>query len=259
MSNNNKEFYDLLNSITNTETFNLTLTDNKEYTFKQLSTSQLRDLIKTVVDSPLTQAVFNSTVSNIMKDSLVTEGIDSSSFTVVDRLLFILETRIQSISPFVTVSKNGTTAKVDLNQVKKNLTELIVSETTTFSTQTIKGNSIEISYGVPTISTELQLNEEYYKNYNLDIENQEELRKILGDTFINEITKTIQTVNVQDKLLVLSTVSFEDRRKTVESLPASLINSVIEYIEKYRKILDQTLVTESGINVPIDGTLFSLR
>jgi len=93
----------------------------------------------------------------------------------------------------------------------------------------------------------------------LNVESQNDFRKILGETFINEIAKTIRTITIQDKVLDLSTVTFKSRLKTIESLPASLINNVIEYIEKYRKTLDESLVVEENISVPIDGTLFSLR
>ena len=255
----NSEFYDLLNSVTSAETFSLTLTDAKEYTFKQLSTSQLKDLIKTVVDSPLTQAVYNNAVSKIMKDSLVTEGVDASLFNVVDRLLFTLETRIQSISPTITVTNEDKSVEVNLASVKQKLVDSIAADSSKFTNQTFKGSSIEVSYGLPLLKTESQLNDELYKDVTLNIENQEELRKILGETFVNEIAKTVQTITVADKVLDLSSVNFKSRLKTIESLPASLVNSVIEYIEKYKKIVEESLLTDAGISIPIDGSLFSLR
>jgi hypothetical protein len=258
-TSSNKEFYDLLNSVTTTESFSLTLTDGKEYTFKQLSTSQLKDLIKTVVDSPLTQAVFNNTISRIMRESLVTEGIDASLFNVVDRLLFTLETRIQSISPRITLSKEDLIEEVDLQKVKQKLTENIKNNSTLFADDSNISNQVELTFGVPLIKTETQLNDELYKDINLNIENQEELRKILGETFINELAKSIKVVKVQDKELDLSTVTFKSRLKTVESLPASLISNVISYIEKYRKVLDDSLLVKEDLSVPIDGSLFSLR
>jgi hypothetical protein len=255
----NKEFYDLLNSATKTESFSLTLTDGKEYTFKQLSTSQLKDLIKTVVDSPLTQAVFNNTISRIMRESLVTEGIDASLFNVVDRLLFTLETRIQSISPKITLSKENLTEEIDLQKVKQKLTENLKSNSVLFVDDSNISNQVELTFGVPLIKTETQLNDELYKDVDLNVENQEELRKILGETFINELAKSIKVVKVQDKELDLSTVTFKSRLKTVESLPASLISNVISYIENYIKILDDSLLVKEDLSVPIDGSLFSLR
>jgi len=255
----NKEFYDLLNSVTSTETFSLTLTDSKEYTFKQLTTSHLKDLIKTVVDSPLTQVVFNNTISRIMKESLVSEGVDASSFNVIDRLLFTLETRIKSISSSITLTNESATEVVDLQSVKQKLVDSLQSNSTLFADSSTSNEQVQVTFGVPIIRIETQLNDELYKNASLEVQNQEELRKILGETFINEIAKSIKTIKVQDKELDLSSVTFKSRLKTVESLPASLINAVISYIEQYRKVVDDSLLVKAEVSVPIDGSLFSLR
>jgi len=259
MSEQNKEFYDLLNELVSKETFNLTLTDGKEYTFKQLSAAQLKELIKTVVDSPITQATFSTVITKILKESLVTEGVDVTLFNVVDRLLFTLETRIQSISPTITITNEDKSVEVNLTSVKQKLINALTADPTKFANQTFEGGDVKVSYGLPLLQTESQLNDELYKDAALNIENQEELRKLLGETFINEIAKTVQTISVQDKVLDLSSVTFKSRLKTIESLPASLVNSVIEYIEKYKKVVEDSLLTDVGITVSVDGSLFSLR
>lgn len=259
MSESNKEFYELLKSVTNTETFSVILTDKKDYTFKQLSTAQLKELIKTVVDSPLTQAMFSVTASKVMRDSLTTEGVDTSLFNVVDRILFILETRIKSISPSITLTNEGATEQVDIQLVKEKLVSSLQSNSGLFEDISSSNGQIEVTFGVPLIKTEIQLNDELYKDTNVSVENQEELRKILGETFINEIAKSIKTIKVQDKELDLSTVTFKSRLKTIETLPASLINDVIFYIERYRKVVEESLTIKENLTLPVDGSLFSLR
>jgi hypothetical protein len=259
MSEPNKDFFDLLNSVSNTETFNLALTDNKEYVFKQISTSHLKELIKTVVDSPLTQVIFNNTVSKIMKDTLVTKGVDLSQFNVIDRLLFVLQTRIQSISSTITLLNEENVARIDLNKYKNTLAESFLNDPKLVELQRVEASGIEITYGLPLVNTELQLNEELYKDAIISVDSQEELRKLLGETFINEIAKTIRTISIQDKILELSTIPFKSRVEAVGKLPASLINSVIEYIETYKKVVESCLQIELGTSIPIDGTLFSMR
>ena len=80
---NNKEFYQLLNEIVELQTFDLSLSDGSSVKCKQLTTSQLKDLIKSIVDSPLTQAEFNTTASKIFKNSqkayVVTEGVGTKA------------------------------------------------------------------------------------------------------------------------------------------------------------------------------------
>jgi len=114
-----KEFSDLLASIIEEQTFSTVLTNEKECTFKQLNTSQLKDLVKTVVDSPLTQAVFNTAISKIMKDSLQTEGVNILNLNIFDRLIFILETRINSLSDTITITNENVSYTVDLKEILK--------------------------------------------------------------------------------------------------------------------------------------------
>jgi len=251
-----KNFNELLAALADTETFDITLTDGKAYKFRQLTTNQLKELVKTVVDSPLTQSVFNTALSKIMKDSLVGEG----SFNVIDRLLFAIETRIQSLSPSVTVTtQEDKSVTIDLVEVKNKLNKAIVTNAALLQDKTIETPQLKLTVGVPTVKTETQLNEELYKNIDINVQTPEELRKILGDAFINEIAKAIKTIEISEKTMDLSSVNFKSRLKTVESLPASSIQKVIEYIEQHKKAIEDCLVVSEGVSVPIDGSLFSLR
>jgi hypothetical protein len=255
----NKEFYDLLNTVSVTETSDITLSDGKNYKFRQLTTNNLKDLIKSVVDSPLTQSVFNSTVARIMKESYAGEAL-GYEFNIIDRLLFVLGTRIASISPTIVLTKEDkTTVTVDIQGVITKLINTIAANTEAFANGSLTYNTIVVTYGVPSITVESQLNDEIYKNVELDVQTPEQLRKLLGETFINEIAKSINGVVIGDKSLDLSTVVFRSRLKTVESLPAYLVSGVIQYIEKYKKLIEDDLVIEEGLSLPIDGSLFSLR
>jgi uncharacterized UPF0160 family protein len=67
------------------------------------------------------------------------------------------------------------------------------------------------------------------------------LRNIIGETFINEVTKFISSVKVNDQSIELSNIDFKNRIKIVEQLPTNLINKVIKYIESYRNITKNIL------------------
>ena len=257
----NKEFNELLSSLATSETFTIELTDGVNYTFRQLTTNQLKELIKTIVDSPLTQSAFNSTISKVMKDSIVNEGINVSSFNVVDRLLFCLSTRIESLSPSLTLTQDNETLQVNLIEVLNNILESIKENKDLFVPQTTESlnKTVQLVYGIPTIGVENQLNDELYKNLDISVDTSSELRKVLGEAFINEIAKTIQTVTANSQTLDLSAGSFKARLKTVETLPALLIKKVIDFAEQYKKVTDELLVTKEKYTVPIDGSLFSLR
>ena len=124
--------------------------------------------------------------------------------------------------------------------------------------KTITEADIEITYGVPTLESETKLVDEIYSKLKLNVDDVEELRKILGEAFINEIAKTVKKIKIQDKTLEFSDISFRSRIKTIESLPANLINNIIQYVEKYKGLLDGCLTVENTV-LPIDGSLFSFR
>ena len=257
MSNENKEFYDLLNSLIHERTFTLPLASSTtNATCKVLTTAQLKELVETVVDSPLTQAFFNSTATRIFEQSLVNSS--ELKLNIVDRLLFLLETRINSLSPTTTIKEKGETHEVDFSLIKANLQQKIQENSTLFQASSAAEGKIAVEFGPALLRAETQLNEEIYKNSTPNVEDFESLRKVLGDAFINEIAKTLRSVTIEDKTLDLSTVTFKSRLKTVESLPASLIQKVIEYIENYKKIIDECLTLNEQV-ITIDGSLFSLR
>ena len=213
-------------------------------------------MIETIVDSPFTQASFNSTVTRIFKQSLLTST--DVSLNAIDRLLFIIETRIQSLSPTTIITEEEDQILIDFQEIKAKLDQEFKNQSTLFVSSSATDGKISITFGPALLDAEAQLNEEIYKNANPNVEDPEDLRKILGDAFINEIAKAVRTVTIAEKTLDLSTVTFKSRLKTIESLPASLIQKVIEYIEGYKKIIDECL-TIKGHTVSIDGSLFSLR
>lgn len=256
MSQENKEFYDLLNELVNEQTFDLELTNGSFVKCKSLSTAQLKELVKAVVDSPITQSQFNSTATKIFKQSVQ----DSTEYVpnVVDRLLFLIETRIRSLSSTSTVTFNDKDIIINFEEVKKKLLDSIKTNKSLFESKVVILDKLGVSFSIPSIAVEAQLNEELHKDVNINVDDIDQLRRVLGEAFINEIAKTVNSVSIEDKTLDFSGVTFKSRLKTIESLPASLIQSVIEYIEKYKKVVDEALTVE-GYTIPIDGSLFTVR
>lgn len=256
MNQENKEFYDLLNELIKEQTFDLELVNGNVVKCKQLTTAQLKEFIKSVVDSPLTQTNFNSAATTIFNESV--SLLSGYVPTTVDRLLFLIETRIKSICPTMTVNFEGKEKTIDFVKVKQTLSAAIKENKDLFQEQEVAEEGITLKFGVPTLTTESQLNEEIYKDLEVDVNNPDEVRKMLGEAFVNEIAKTFKEIKIQEKTLVLSTVSFKTRLQTIESLPAALIQKVVNYIEKYKQIVDNSLIFEEYV-IPIDGSLFSIR
>ena len=89
----------------------------------------------------------------------------------------------------------------------------------------------------------------------------EELRNTIGETFINELTKYIMSIKVNESTIDLNQHNFKTRIKLVEQLPTTCINGVLKYIEKYKDVLEP-LITHSNTGVekdlPQDATFFNM-
>jgi hypothetical protein len=256
--NTEKDFLSLLSTLAQEQQFTSTFprqTTDVHVTFRSLTTAQLKDLVRTAVDSPLTQSVFNSTASRIFKESVLSASADIQLNTL-DRLMFLLETRIQTISSTKKIKTNENEVEIDYINILKSLTEKVKSNGELFAPMSFNANNITVICGVPLIDTEIQLEDEVYKNVEIKIDNPEELRKFVGEAFINEIAKSIDTVSIETKTIETAKIPFKDRLKIIEMLPASLIQKVIDYIEAYKAVINKCL-TIGEYTVPIDSTLFS--
>ena len=258
--NTEKDFLDLLNSLSQEQQYEMSMPRPEgtlSVKFKSLTTIQLKELVKTAVDSPLTQSVFNSTATKIFKQSLALVPTDAQ-FNVIDRLLFLIETRIQTVSSTKKIKlENNKEVNVDYTIVLKRLLESIKENIKLFTPVTTTFNNLTVTYGVSLIDTEVQLEEEIYKNAEIKIDSAEELRKVVGEAFINELAKAVREVSVGEKNINLSQISFKSRLKLIESLPASVIQRVVEYIESYKNTINAALTVEEYA-IPIDSTLFSV-
>lgn len=254
----NKEFLSLLESLSLKQTFQLKLTDDKNHTFCQLTTLQLKELIKTIVDSPITQVAFNNTCTNVMEQCLVS-GMDPN-INIVDRLLFLIATRIQSLGEETYKAVNQETGEeitVSLADVLKKLQTNIEKSKQLFEPQLVTLNDVTLVYGIPTLLNEKRLNQEVYDNLTIDSDNMDEVRDFLGKTFMHEITKCIKSISTNDTTMEFELYTFDQRSEFIEKLPVGLIKSVITFIEKYKSLIKESL-TVNDSQLSVDSSFFAL-
>lgn len=255
-----EQFLKLVGDVTSTETFDVTFTDGAVYKFKQLTSNQLKSLVKAIVDSPLTQTEFNTAIFEIMQQSSFDANQKFLNHNTVDRLLFCIATRAFSLSPVTVVTaENGTQATADLLAILQKLNAVVTENKDLFTDKTSTKNAISLTYGLPSLKVENQVNKEVYKNKNFNIEDSEELRNLLGETFINELAKCLKTAKIGEQTIDFSEITFNNRLKIIETLPANLIQEIIVFIENYKKVLEDSITIAPGIVLPIDGSLFTSR
>lgn len=266
-----KDFLSALKELDQTTGFDTFIPSlQKEIKFKQLTTEQLKSILKTVVDSPIYNSRFITSFNNIIKENCLDESVNINKLNIYDKLLILFKTRIESISPeFVfqfsdeEIKENNLTftgeAKKTIN-LKEHLEEFLKKEYV-FLPEVIEYESCSLTCNLPTIDTENKLEKELHKNIKIEVESTDELREIIGETFINELTKYITDITIGENKLDLSSLDFKNRVKVVEQLPTNIVNKVLKYIESYRsKIKELTSINISGINkdIPSDASFFNM-
>ena len=266
-----KDFLSALKELDQTTGFDIFIPSlQKEVKFKQLTTEQLKSILKTVVDSPIYNSQFITTFNGIIKENCLDETVETNKLTIYDKLLILFKTRIESISPEFTfqfteeeIKKNNLTftgePKKTIN-LKEHL-ESYLKNNYTFLSEVIEYESCSLVCDLPTLETENKLEKELHKNIKIEVESTEELREIIGETFINELTKYIHKITIGSKELDLFSLDFKNRVKVVEQLPTNIINKVLKYIESYRnKIKELTSVNVNGVDkdIPSDASFFNM-
>lgn len=237
----------------------------KEISFKQLSTEQLKSILKTVVDSPIYNSQFIVTINKIIKDNCVTESINTDQLNIYDKILILFKTRLESLSEEYTFNfteeeqKQYSLPPSQTINLKDHFYRFLAKKYT-FPSQTLEYSGCELICQLPSLTTENKLESELHKNVKIEVESTEELREIVGETFINELTKYIGNLSIGTSTENLLNLSFKNRVKIVEQLPTSLINKVLKYIEGYReKIKELTTLSFSGLekDISIDASFFN--
>lgn len=278
MSQDNvKDIINLLQDLDKETTFNLYIPSlQKEVSFKQLTTEQLKRILKTVVDSPVYNTEFIKTFNNVIKENCLNADVKTENFTIYDKTLLLFKTKIESISPEFNITFTDEEIR-DNNLAEKTLTINIANhlnnfleKNVTFEPLVIEFNSSTVTCNLPTLYTENKLENELHKNVKIEVNTPEELRTIVGETFINEVTKFITNININGSEIDLMKLTFKNRISVVENLPTQIINKVIKYIETYRDTLKELLVykittqTKDQTSVviekeiPVDASLFNM-
>lgn len=243
-----KDILSALKSLDETTGFDVFIPSlQKEVKFKQLTTEQLKRILKTVVDSPVYNTEFTLTFNDIIKENCLDTSVTINDFTVYDKIFILLKTRIESISEnynYSPTKEEKQENNLNIEKVSVNLTDIYqnaIKNCESLPEELIEVDQCTIKCNLPSLSTENKLEKELHKNVKIEVESPEELRNIIGETFINEVTKFISSVKVNDQSIELTNIDFKNRIKIVEQLPTNLINKVIKYIEGYRNITKNVL------------------
>jgi len=232
----------------------------KDVMFREINTAQQKRLAKAIIDSPVYNTEFIFTLRQIIKENCV-DKINTDDLTLFDKLMIALKMRNVSIGDIIEIEipisddgketiKRGVSIDKIINDAKK---KIKIPDDCSFESS---DGSYKLDCSIPTIGTEYTLEMELREHSDISgIDTPDELRKTIGDAFINEIVKYINvlTIKTDDNIVTinLNDVSFRNRIAMIEKIPSKLIDKVIKYISDVKEELSN--VTVLNLSYEKDG------
>jgi hypothetical protein len=238
------EILNLLQDLNSAACFNIFIPSlKKEVKFKQLTAIQLKKLFKSNLNNVVIyNTKFVLLLNQIIKENCLDTEININNLTILDKFLILFKTRIESISTDYTFTLTDdekkkyniqqATAIYNIDQNYNNF----VKQQINLEPVIIKNNNYCVTISLPTIEIENCFEEDIDKNS--DKITDEVLQNILANTFINEIAKYIQTIEIDSKTIILNELDFKTRIGIIEQLPATIVNEVLKYINNYKQIIN---------------------
>ena len=219
----------------------------KEMEFKPLSVKQQKDLIKSGLDGYLS----GITISNIIGEIILDNSIEKYDYLVTDKLPILLALRKQAFGNIFILKEDDLETKFDLDDILNN--QLIYS----FDSQVeIKLANSDVIAHVDVIKMKDDIKINQFQLEKLRKNKDEIISETVGSMFIYEIVKFVTKIIIGKDELDLTSLPIKDRLTIIELVPVTLNNSILEYIEKFRKE-ELNYVTVDGKTLPIDARLFA--
>jgi hypothetical protein len=271
MSSNTDEILQILKDIETTYSYSVYIPSlQKEINFKQLTTEQLKTLYKTTVNKAILNLEFNTNFNCIIKENCLDTDIDINKLTIYDKIFIFIKTRIECLSPDIKFYLNED-EKNELNTTDNTVVISIldhfnnfVDKKILFQKQTYTLNQCSIDCDIPILEVENKFQKELTDATLADTKT-DQLAEIVGDTFVNEITKFIVFLKIDNTEINLKETDFKNRLDIVKALPANLIKNVLEYIENYKLKINDLLSVKIDVNgqiitkeIPLDASFYNV-
>jgi len=227
--------------------------ENKTIKFNEINAFQQKQILSGSMDTSIYSKKFNSAIYDIIQNNC---SEDISKFTILDKILICLQLR-EKISNVIKIQNNNDKIDVNISDVIEKLKTSYIHP----KESELKHNNISITI-YPSYISEEKLYDDTVLIDNKkaeDIKNTDDIQTIISDAFIGELAKSIKNLKIDDNVIELTTLTFKQRMKLVERMPASLIQDVLNIVSEWKKTIDEFLTVkheDQTVLVKIDPLFF---
>lgn len=223
---------------------------------KEINADQHKQIIGTAIDDSLFNTDFIKTLYPIFVNILGEDKV--KIYTIFDKVAILLSIR-QKISDTILVKKDESNKKS--KELKISIKDIINEFTSSYihpEKKIIEDGPFTIELSVPSILKEYEYEKEIH-NTDVkvkDFESAEDVKKIVIQEFIGEISKYVTRITIDSKgSLDLTNFPFKNRKMFITKLPSSINSKILEVIKQWKLEIDKFL-TISGYKIDIDPVLF---
>lgn len=231
------------------------LSTNSTAKFHPLNIRQQKELIKTAMDGILSPISFSIVINNVIKNNAAT----IQNFLLVDRPLILLNLRKNSVGDNIVLSNKEKSLETTISKIISNYKPSI--DLNACHRDITEGN-IVVNVKLPTIEEDLKINTEVKKLFE-KYKDEEKIREIIGELFVVELLKYVNTVTFkvdgEENKINFNELTLEQKARAFESLPMSLNNKIVDVVTMVRneeKKLLEVVDGEDTYTVTLDSGFF---
>ena len=219
----------------------------KDVRFEEINTSQQKRLIKAVIDSSIYDIEFVTTLRDILKENCVDE-IDIDNLTIIDQLFIAVSLRASCIDSIVPVEvTTDDEQKINVDIKLEEVLKLAKENLEIVQDRVFKEDDVfEVTCGVPTIKMVVDMSKDFLSETISRIpviETEDQLKIVLGDAFIQELTKYVKNVVFIEKegapVILWNQLAYADRVKIIGTFNIKLLKQIINYTNDVKKQTDK--------------------
>jgi hypothetical protein len=230
--------------------------------FKELDAKQQKSLLTAAMDTTVYNTGFIKAFYNILNENLLTEGEDLvNSLTLADKacIALTLKRQISDEINIVFDEAKDISNKYKISDILEQFKSYNAPSSIILDAKS-ESFSIKVEVLPPTVKVEVDYDSQLKnKTKSEDVKTEEDVKVLVTEAFLGELSKFVNKVWVNDDEIVLNNLKFEQRVKIIEKLPSNIIQKIIETVSSWKKNLDDVLTVKHEDyvkTITIDSLLF---
>lgn len=220
----------------------------KEVLFKEINTSQQKALLKSMINSPISNSEFIYALKQIIQENCVDDKININQLTILDKLFIAIMMRSVSIGNTLEFEIKTEEGKVRRGIGLKEFLDKVKDNINVPDPKRIDYENFHVMCSVPTIEREYRLEDELRKNMDVKTKSKDELKELLGEIYLAEIVKYVDTIGIKDgdeiTQIQMDDLSFKDRIAIYEQLPINITKEIQIYVKDLQTEINKVLITK---------------